>query len=702
MPLATPEELAKYPPPALPGWIRHPEKYGFPDWKPTAQDPWKGGALIRDPWGQIEFKRATKSGKPGETYVTSNVGPQTWCLMTPYQETVVGGSRGGGKSLALIAWMVMGYHFLHPQDPAHYASILEPSFRGLLLRKEYKSMAEFLDEAWDFYGPLGATKKDDPMVFTFKSGAKIYTSHLGDKNAFEQFRGWGLSRIGIEELTQIEDESSYKKLLGSLRGKKQVRVHHTAYGRKQFPALPSQVMSTTNPDGPGTVWVRKRFIKVIDAKGKYIPWNTPMRDPISKATRIFIPMARKENPFLRDNAEYESMLMSQDEITRKQWVEGLWESSGTYFTEWRPDGPIGEEQTKYPWARHVIEKAELRDYWFRGGGGDWGFSHPAVFHKFCRNEKDGRIHLYDELTLRQCGSFEMGVHLANWWIPDLEGLPDKTVTIAFSPDAFSKTDATRTKAEQVADGIKSVLGPYGAFMLKYSDEERALMVKDPGLAQRMFERRRMDSAKGQFCIVLKAANTDRVAGWSYMRELMRFRPVVQESEAQLKERLTKTFGRGGEDAYEKELSKVKRRNAEENLPRLQIWKRCHGLIRCMEEAIRKEEKPEDVEVFNAVEGQGGDDPLDSARYTCMNYKDIENSIPKHYYVSEKMEEIQSQYEKNEGERLTDPTRLIMVQLTQAANFDRTHVPRGGTLNLPRASSTRHRVRQPNQHRPFLS
>lgn len=694
MPLATPEELLLHPPPPLPGWIRNPEKYGFPDWK--------GGSLLPSPGYQIQFLRApSKAGKQGEVYFTSNCGPQTHALVCPYQEIVVGGSRGGGKSAMLIAWMVMGYPFLPNGDPAKYMAILEPSYRGLLLRKEYQSMAEFIDEAKDFYGPLGGVPKDDPVVFTFKSGAKIYTNHLGDKNAFEKYKGWGLSRIGIEELTQVEEERWYQKLLGSLRAKKQIRVHNTTTGRRSFPALPSQIMSTTNPDGPGSIWTRKRFIKIASKDGKYIPWGTPMRDPISKATRIFIPMSRKENPYLRDNAEYESMLLSQDEQTRRAWMDGVWESSGTYFTEWRPEGPASkEEKDKYPWAKHVIEKADLRPYYFRFSGGDWGYKHNAAFHKACRDDRDGRIHIYDELILRECGSFEMGVRLANWWLPDLEGLPDKTVTLAFSPDAFSKTDATKTKAEQVADGIKSVLGPYGAFMLKYSDDERALMSKDPDLAQRMFNRRQADTSKGQFCIVLKPANTDRVAGWSYIRELLRFRPVVLESEAQLKERLMKTFERAGVEAYERELSKVKRKNAETNLPKLQVWKCCTELIRCMEEALRKEEKPEDVEPFNAVEGVGGDDSLDSFRYTAMNYRDTENVIPKSYYVSEKMEEIQTQYEQNEGERLTDPTRLVMVQVRQNQLYDQKHPHNGGSLYIPRASSSRHRVRQHGQQRPF--
>jgi hypothetical protein len=123
----------------------------------------------------------------------------------------------------------------------------------------------------------------------------------------------------------------------------------------------------------------------------------------------------------------------------------------------------------------------------------------------------------------------MGVQLAQWWVPDLEELPDKQITIALSPDAFSKTDASKTKAEQIADGIKAVLGPYGALLMRYNDEERQAMARDPKIAQQMFERRKEEHSRGQLMIALRPANTDRVAGWSYIRGLLRWRPVVTET-----------------------------------------------------------------------------------------------------------------------------------------------------------------------------
>lgn len=1047
MPLATPEELAKWPPPPLPDWIV----------KLNSVIP---GGLVPRPESQIQFVRAdTKSGHKGEEYWTSAYGPQTWGLRSPYDETVVGGSRGGGKSSLLIAWMAMGDPFLMPDDPAYYSYLLEPSYRGLILRKEYQSMAEFVDEAMEFYGPLGAKKKDDPIVFEFpKTGAKIYTNHLGDQNAFEKYRGWGITRIGIEELTQIEEERWYLKLLGSLRAKRQVR----RYGRKVFPALRSQIMSTTNPDGPGrcvpygdvltesgwkpienmkigdriwsvdpvsgqmilkmvdqvhaeqydgelyqadgrglhvvctpnhkilrfnttkgaqkklildeirkfpgqatimraplrwkgygpkTVearsmrrrmdakwpqptelpielyaalvgwmvtegslvkrdnaicitqlkpvgiqqiktlldacgfkqnwgaksvliyshewldhfswlphsydkfvpgwiknlpvkclevlmeamvngdgtreskdsgyffsssaqlaadfceialkcgymvyatgrqrepggtirgipinghkayaheisyhkqslngselrtgnhtykvatstkrlnvkrvpysgpvycigvhgthtfiirqngcvwisgnsWVKKRFVKILNAKGLPIKPNTPMKDSFSGLMRIFIPMSRHDNPFLRENKQYESMLLSQDEVTRKQWMGGDWDADvGSFFSEFRPAGPItDEEKTKYPWARHVIEPnayPELRDYWYRWGGGDWGYDHPAVFHKNCLSQRTGQIHCYDELSLRGVGSFELGVRLAQWWMPDLEGLPDKTATIALSPDAFSKTDSGLTKAEQMARGMNEILGPYGAFLMKYTDDERDMMEKDPQLAAQMFNRRMGEHPTGAMRLVLHSASKDRSGGFSFMRDLLRFRPIVTETEEELKERLRTTFERGAVEAYERELAKIKK-PVDEVLPRLQIWRRCTGLIRCMEEARYPERKnehekqPEEPIKVNAIDGVGGDDPLESERYALRAFKEVEKVMPKSYFVSERMEHIQMQYETLIGEGLTDPNRLLQVRLRQEATYDRVHLP-VTAFTPPRASSSRHRAGRHQVH-----
>jgi hypothetical protein len=334
----------------------------------------------------------------------------------------------------------------------------------------------------------------------------------------------------------------------------------------------------------------------------------------------------------------------------------------------------------------------LQSWWYRWASLDIGYDHPSVAHKFCRNDQDKRIHVYDELSVRQVGSYELGVMLAKWWMPELEMLPDHSVTLYLSPDAFSKTDATKTRAEQIENGIKAVLGPYGAFLAKYNSDELSAASRDAKAAVLMFERRREESLGRGLCISIKPAANDRIAGWGYIRDLLRFRPVLAETEDQLKERLRSVFHRSGMEAYEREVAEARSRKPE-ILPSIQIWKVCKGVDRCLREAqLDDPPRNEDVKKFDAVEGVGGDDALDSFRYGCMAFKDIATRIPKEYWVSGQVSQAMAQHQDSFGEPITDPTRLAMIRATQAARYDKTQKPAGGgTLSLPRNSSIRHRV-----------
>lgn len=645
----------------------------IPDWL-------KG--VLSSPDDQIKFPK-----RNGEIHWESNVGPQTWTLLCPFDEILLGGARGGGKSQALIAWFAMGDVSLPEGDPARYSFLNDPSFRGLILRDEYASMAEFVDEAGDFFRPFDCKVKDDPAVFNFKSGAKIYTNHLGTKEAYNKYRGWGLTKIGIEELTQIPQQGWYTKLFGALRGKKQVRIH----GNKQYPKLRTQILGTTNPDGPGADWVKRRFVEVPDRNGKLIPWNTPMRDTITGLRRIFIPAQLKDNKFLRDDKVYMGQLLAQDEVTQAQWIHGDWNAEGgMYFRDYRPDGPRGTvEADEFPQANHRIQSADLKPWWYRWGGGDWGFQHNAVFHKFCRNEADKRIHVYDELAVRQVGSFELGVMLAKWWMPELESLPDHQITIALSPDAFSKTDATKTKAEQMEAGIKEVLGPYGAMLLRYNEDEKSAMLRDQKAAALMFERRKQEM-RGRMSIFLQPANNNRVDGWDYLRDLFRFRPALAEI-AEDPDYLRSILETRGIEAYERQAAASRDRKPEV-LPKMLLWRVCASADSFLRSAMHDEApRAEDVRKFDAENGIGGDDGGDSLRYGVMLYKAIETVIPKSYWVNERIGEIQQMSVGTVGAPITDVNRLMQIQRTQAALYEKANPTSGGSMILPRNSSMRHRI-----------
>lgn len=656
--------------------------------------------ILPTPDYQVKFLK-TVNGKQEEHWV-SNPGPQTWGMLCGCDEVLVGGRRGGGKSQFLIARSAAGDASLPADDPARHSFLNDRSYRGLFLRAEYQSMAEFVEEAIEFYRPFGGKPTGKPVQIEFESKAIIYFNHLGDEEAFEKYKGWNLTFIGIEELTQVKTLRRYLKLLGSLRSVARVR------GGKTFPPLRTQIFSSTNPDGPGA-WVKDRFVYVKDKKGELIPWNTPMKDPITKMSRIFIPFPIEANPYLSEDTaagqKYRGMLMAQDEVTRKQWMEGDWEAGvGKFFTTYRPNGPVGDEKEKYPWANHIIPSAQLQPWWFRWGGGDWGYNHPSVFHKLCRNERDKRVHVYDELSLRQVGSFEVGAVLAKWWQPDLIALKasgrDPCVTIHMGADVFSKTDVVKTKAEQIEAGIREVLGPYGAILLKYDENEQEAMRRDPQMAKRMFEARRK-SLNGQICIALKPIYFDRVAAWGYVRDMLRFRPAVMDLQTpeQRDKYLRQVLEDEGLEAYERQAADL-RQIKPEILPKLQIWKACKELDRCLRAAMHntsgdsdpsKPSRREDVMKFNAdpITGEGGDDALEAFRNAAAAFQEIQTMMPLSYFVDERMGEIQAAHAEAFGEEITDPLRLAMINAAQTASYETKNEPMRG-MNLARAGSFRHR------------
>jgi hypothetical protein len=119
---------------------------------------------------------------------------------------------------------------------------------------------------------------------------------------------------------------------------------------------------------------------------------------------------------------------------------------------------------------------------------------------------------------------------------------------------------------------------------------------------------------------------------------------------------------------------------------------CQRLDEFMSTAQHDEApRAEDVKKFDAEDGAGGDDAGDSARYGLVAYKEIQTTIPQSYWVNERVSQFQQQQAAAFGVEITDPTRLMQVQRMQAALYQKTNQPSGGSWTPPRAASQRHRV-----------
>lgn len=607
----------------------------------------------------------------GEIVWRSNEGPQTEIFYRTEREILFGGARGGGKSQGLIVWMISGDEFAPQNSLQRHGYINHPKYKGAIFRRNATDLEDFIDEARQIYAHFGGKLAGKPPYFQFPTGARIYLNHLEDDSAFEKYKGWNLVRIGIEELTLIPRRALYLKLLGSCRS-------------LAAPELRAQILSTTNPDGAGAFWVKQRFVEVFSRDGKKkVPWGTTMRDPVGN-TRVFIPAKVKDNPYIGNDPSYIPTLMAQEEHIRRAWLDGDWNAmSGKFFTEFRPVKREGEADE----ALHVIPSGSvgLQPYWHRWMGGDYGYSHFSAFYKFCQRP-NGQVYVYDELVQRRVGAFELGTMVAKWCIPDLEFQPGNQMTLYFSPEQFYRKDAVRSVAEQFQAGVNYVLGPNACFLANYTPEEQVVRQSDPEAAA-LALRSRMSEQAPFAAIVVRQANTDRVGGAQYIRELMRWNKVLIQMEPDLAY-AKKLAEEKGIYEYERYMDLFRNRK-EEVLPKLQIFgEKCPRLISCLENLVhdtRPGKNPEDVMKVDAdptSDSQAGDDEYDGFRYGAMAHKEIHNNQPKEFWMGERMDRAREKY-------ANDPAMLAQIAAYQNAKWENQHRAPAG-MNFARAGSTRWR------------
>jgi len=228
---------------------------------------------------------------------------QEIALARSEDEILFGGSRGGGKTDAGQAWLMY--------DLAH------PKYRALVIRRNATDLEDWIDRAKAMFAPAGGVFVG--TTFNFPSGARIRTGHLKDDNAYSKYQGHEYQKQLVEELTHIPSESDYEKLLASCRS--------------TVPGIKPQIFATTNPDGPGRKWVKKRWnipdqptdlVRTVDAK--------------TGRTRVFIPSRLQDNQVLMDNDPgYIKQLESiTDDELREAWLEGSWAGfgiKGSYYKQ---------------------------------------------------------------------------------------------------------------------------------------------------------------------------------------------------------------------------------------------------------------------------------------------------------------------------------------------------------------------------------
>lgn len=272
------------------------------------------------------------------------------------REILYGGARGGGKTETGIVWI---------SRPA--LAKVSRKYRGLVLRENATDLGDWLDRAADLLGGTGAKVTRSPAMVSWPWGPKILAGHLKDSRSIGKWLGREFQRIVVEELTQIQDESLYEKLLGS--------------NRSTIPGLEARLFATTNPGGPGHAWVKKRFVDHPQGA----PFMGMSDEGKPTGFRMFIPSKVSDNPTLvKGDPEYLRYLDSLPAALRAAWRDGSWDlMAGMYFPEWsRSD--------------HVISPHEIPPHWKRYRAMDWGYSPDPWFCLWFAVDEHGNEVLYRE------------------------------------------------------------------------------------------------------------------------------------------------------------------------------------------------------------------------------------------------------------------------------------------------------------------
>ena len=134
-----------------------------------------------------------------------NPGPQTDFLAASEREIFYGGSRGSGKSFAMIV------------DPLRYCH--KGAARALILRRTMPELRDLIEHTRQLYPKVFPRVKwrEQEKEWRFPSGARIEFGYAETRKDALRYQGQAYTWIGVDELPQFPNIDIWNDLRGSLR-----------------------------------------------------------------------------------------------------------------------------------------------------------------------------------------------------------------------------------------------------------------------------------------------------------------------------------------------------------------------------------------------------------------------------------------------------------------------------------------------------
>ncbi len=264
-------------------------------------------------------------------------GPQHALVKCPLKEVFFGGSRGGGKTDGVLGkWAIKELRY-------------GEDFNAIMFRKTTVSSVDAIERSKQIYGPLGGKFNEQSRVWRMPNGGRIQFAYLDSVTDAQEYQGRNLTDVWIEEAGQYVSPDPIWRLFGALR---------SALG------VPTQLILTANPGGPGQHWIRDRYDLVpFPLKPRILDRRLPDGSLHQVAV---IPSRIADNKILlnADPTYISNLHMVGSPALVRAWLEGDWAAiEGAFFPEFDP-------------ARHIIRPFIVPEHWLRFRSMDWGSASP--------------------------------------------------------------------------------------------------------------------------------------------------------------------------------------------------------------------------------------------------------------------------------------------------------------------------------------
>jgi hypothetical protein len=266
-------------------------------------------------------------------------GPQTALISCPAWEVFFGGARGGGKTDA-----VLGEFIGHAQTYGEGAS-------GLVVRRTRTELLDTIERSRQIYTRLGAKFNQTDALWRFPNGARLQFIYLEQDSDADRYQGRSVTRLYVEEAGTFPSEKPILKLIACLRSGK---------------GVPTRLIMTGNPGGPGQHWLKTRYIDPWPAGFKIMhrEFENPFTKEMLARSWCFIPSKVTDNKYIGADYVAGLQMLGSDELVRA-WLEGDWSAvPGAFFDCW---------STK----KHVVAPFQIPEDWYRFRSMDWGSASPS-------------------------------------------------------------------------------------------------------------------------------------------------------------------------------------------------------------------------------------------------------------------------------------------------------------------------------------